>query len=143
MRAARESCPNDEVMCQCMPIFQAKGPKIWAWRTLHVEKPADESIDLWIREIKAHGEICWKLIARDFLLARGPTLQRGRGRCGGFRGGCATALLGFPWGSKVVRRDTCLNISNITAGAPKLKMGVLHPAALGRGRKYGQGELTD
>ena len=44
MRAARESCPNDEVMCQCMPIFQAKGPKIWAWRTLHVEKPADESI---------------------------------------------------------------------------------------------------
>ena len=62
MRAARGSCPNDEVMCQCMPIFQAKGPKIWTWRTLHVEKPADESVDLWIREIKTHGEICWKLI---------------------------------------------------------------------------------
>ena len=28
----------------------------------NVEKPADESVDLWIREIKTHGEICWKLI---------------------------------------------------------------------------------
>ena len=62
MRAARGSCPNDEVMCQCMPIFQAKGPKIWTWRTLHVEKPADEPVDLWIREIKNNGEICWNLI---------------------------------------------------------------------------------
>ena len=31
-------------------------------RTLHVEKPAVESAGLWIREIRAHGEICWKLI---------------------------------------------------------------------------------
>ena len=55
-------------MCQCMLIFQAKGPKIWAWRTLHVEKPADESVDLWIREIKNHGEVCWKLIWEIIIL---------------------------------------------------------------------------
>ena len=29
---------------------------------LHVEKPADEPIGLWIREIKVHGEIYWELI---------------------------------------------------------------------------------
>ena len=84
-----------------MPIFQAKGPKIWTWRTLHVEKPADESVDLWIREIKNHGGICWKL---TWIIIIFDNFDR----------------------SKVVRRDIFLNISNITAVTPQLKMSP-HP----------------
>ena len=42
--------------------FRRRSIKYGHVRTLHVEKPADESVDLWIREIKIHGEIFWKLI---------------------------------------------------------------------------------
>ena len=45
--------PKYEAMGQYIPKFQSKGQKIWAWRTLHLEKLADGSTDLHTRE-KAH-----------------------------------------------------------------------------------------
>ena len=79
-----------------MPVFLAKGPspKIWAWRTLHVEKPADESVGLWIREIKTHGEICWKQVKSTHYSPNFIETEPANGNTALFVGCCWVSLTG-------------------------------------------------
>ena len=78
--------------------WAGEGVEIRAWRTLHVEKPTDESIDMNTRD-----ENLW----RDMLE---PNLENNH-------------IIFFFDRSRAVRRDIFIFISDITAVAPQLKLG--------------------